>query len=319
MSIIQKVLIVDDVHQNLVFGLISNNFDVFYLPDIQANEIADFIVKENIEGLIIRSKLFLTEDFFTKCSSLRWVARGGAGMDNIDEDAAFLAGVKLMNSENANSDAVGEQTLAMLLALRTNLVKSHNEVSQGIWNREGNRGIELKGKTVGIIGYGNTGKAVCEKLSGFGVHILVYDKYKSKFSDTNLTEVNFDQILAKSDIISLHIPLNKETENFVNDEFINKVSKPFVLLNLSRGKIVDIQSVIRFLNTGKIVGFGADVLPNEPPNSNNDFDRKMLQSLNSFSNVLLTPHVGGWTIESYEKISQILLFNILNFNKISMA
>jgi D-3-phosphoglycerate dehydrogenase len=222
-----------------------------------------------------------------------------------------------MNSENANSDAVGEHTLAMLLALRTNLVKSHNEVAQGIWNREGNRGFELKGKTVGIIGYGNTGKAVCEKLSGFGVKILVHDKYKSEFSDTNLTEANLDEILAKSDIISLHIPLNKETENFVNDEFINKVSKPFVLLNLSRGKIVDIQSVIRFLQSGKIVGFGADVLPNEPPNLNNDFDRNMLQKLNSYTNVLLTPHVGGWTIESYEKISEILLLNILKFNKIN--
>ncbi len=289
------------------------------MPEIKANKIADFIVNENIEGLVIRSKLFLNEDFFVKCSSLIWVARGGAGMDNIDEDAAFRAGVKLMNSENANSDAVGEQTLAMLLALRTNLVKSHNEVSSGIWNREGNRGVELKGKTVGIIGYGNTGKAVCEKLSGFGVNILVYDKYKSEFSDTNLTEVKLDEILAKSDIISLHIPLNSETENFVNDSFINQVTNPFVLLNLSRGKIVDIQSVIKFLKSGKIVGFGADVLPNEPPNMNDDFDKKMLQTLNSFSNVLLTPHVGGWTIESYEKISEILLINILNYNNISRA
>jgi len=318
-SIVQKVLIVDDVHQSLVFGLISNNFDVFYIPEIKANEITDFVVNENIEGLVIRSKLFLNEDFFVKCSSLIWVARGGAGMDNIDEDAAFRAGVKLMNSENANSDAVGEQTLAMLLALRTNLIKSHNEVSRGIWNREGNRGIELKGKTVGIIGYGNTGKAVCEKLSGFGVNILVYDKYKSKFSDTNLTEVKLDEILAKSDIISLHIPLNSETQNFVNDSFINQVSKPFVLLNLSRGNIVDIQSVIKFLKTGKIVGYAADVLPNEPPNLNDDLDRNMLQMLNSFSNVLLTPHVGGWTIESYEKISKILLLNILKFNNITVV
>lgn len=316
MSAIQKVLIVDDVHQSLVFGLISNNFDVYYMPDIKANEIAEFIQKENIEGLVIRSKLFLNEAFFSQCSTLIWVARGGAGMDNIDEDAAFRSGVALMNSENANSDAVGEQTLAMLLALRTNLVKAHNEVSKGIWDREGNRGIELKGKTVGIIGYGNTGKAVCEKLSGFGVKILVYDKYKSKFSDTNLTEVNLDEILAKSDVISLHIPLNSETENFVNDDFINRVSKPFVLLNLSRGKVVDIQSVMKFLKTGKIVGFAADVLPNEPINLSNDFDNKMLQTLNLYSNVLLTPHVGGWTIESYEKISEILLINILKYNNI---
>ena len=289
------------------------------MPDIKANEIADFIQKENIEGLVIRSKLFLNEAFFSQCSTLIWVARGGAGMDNIDEDAAFRSGVALMNSENANSDAVGEQTLAMLLALRTNLVKAHNEVSKGIWDREGNRGIELKGKTVGIIGYGNTGKAVCEKLSGFGVKILVYDKYKSKFSDTNLTEVKLDEIFAKSDVISLHIPLNSETENFVNDDFINRVSKPFVLLNLSRGKVVDIQSVMKFLETGKIVGFAADVLPNEPINLSNNFDNRMLQTLNLYSNVLLTPHVGGWTIESYEKISEILLFKILKYNNIIVS
>lgn len=317
MAIFQKVLIVDDVHESLVFGLISNNFDVYYLPDILPAEIIPYILEEGIEGLVIRSKLFLDGAFFSQCSNLKWVARGGAGMDNIDENAASMAGVHLMNSENANSDAVGEQTLAMLLSLRTNLVKSHNEVVQGIWNREGNRGIELKGKTVGIIGYGNTGKAVCQKLLGFGVQILVYDKYKSGFTDNNLTQCNLDEILTKSDIISLHIPLTSETENFVNEDFINSVAKPFVLLNLSRGKIVDIQSVIKFLGTGKLMGFAADVLPSEPPKLDNENDKKMLQMLSSFPNVILSPHVGGWTIESYEKISEILLRNILKYNLLS--
>lgn len=311
---LKKVLIVDDVHQLLVHGLITENFDVHYRPDLKENEVINFIQEVGFEGLVIRSKMYLNRDFFDRCGSLEWVARAGAGMDNIDVEAAYECGVHLMNSENANSDAVGEQTLAMLLAIQTNLVKSHNEVIQFQWDREGNRGFELKGKTVGIIGYGNTGMAVAEKLSGFGVEILAYDKYKSKFTDNNVTEVNLDELMDKSDVISLHIPLTKETENFVDDSFINRVSKPFILLNLSRGKIVDIQSVVKFLESGKLIGFGADVLPVEPPSKSNEIDRKMLQKLFDFRNVVLSPHVGGWTIESYEKISQILLFNILKYN-----
>jgi len=237
-------------------------------------------------------------------------------MDNIDEDAAQNAGVYLMNSENANSDAVGEQTLGMLLAIHTNLVKSHNEVVKFQWDREGNRGSELKGKTVGIIGYGNTGMSVAQKLIGFGVEILAYDKYKTKFSDENVTEVDLSRLLDKSDVISLHIPLTKETENLVDDNFINNVKKPFILLNLSRGKIVDIQSVVKFLNSGKLIGFGADVLPTEPPSKSNEIDRKMLQKLFDFKNVILSPHIGGWTIESYERISQFLLAKILKYNNI---
>ncbi len=314
--LLQKVLIVDDVHQTLVHGLISENFDVHYRPDLLENEIINFIQTVGFEGLVIRSKMYLNKSFFDQCGSIRWIARAGAGMDNIDEGAAFNAGVHLMNSENANSDAVGEQTLAMLLAIHTKLLKSHNEVVQFQWDREGNRGFELKGKTVGIIGYGNTGMAVSQKLSGFGVEILAYDKYKSKFSDNNVTEVNLAELMDKSDVISLHIPLTKETENFVDDKFINGVKKPFVLMNLSRGKIVDIQSVVRFLETGKLIGYGADVLPVEPPSKGNENERNLLQKLFDLNNVVLSPHVGGWTIESYEKISQVLLVNILKYNNL---
>lgn len=315
--LLKKVLIVDDVHQSLVHGLIAENFDVHYRPDLLENEIVNFIQTVGFEGLVIRSKMYLNVSFFDQCGSIRWIARAGAGMDNIDEEAAHNAGVHLMNSENANSDAVGEQTLAMLLAIHTNLVKSHGEVIRFQWDREGNRGFELKGKTVGIIGYGNTGKAVAEKLGGFGVQILAYDKYKSKFSDNNVTEVNLDELKDKSDVISLHIPLTKETENLVDEQFINGVKKPFVLLNLSRGKIVDIQSVVNFLESGKLIGFGADVLPVEPPLKSNEKDHRMLQKLFDFRNVVLSPHVGGWTIESYERISQILLFNILKYSKLN--
>ena len=314
--LLQKVLIVDDVHQCLVHGLIAENFDVHYRPDLNQNEIVSFIQSIGFEGLVIRSKMYLDQAFFEQCGSIEWIARAGAGMDNIDEDAAQNAGVYLMNSENANSDAVGEQTLGMLLAIHTNLVKSHNEVVQFQWDREGNRGFELKGKTVGIIGYGNTGMSVAQKLIGFGVEILAYDKYKTKFSDENVTEVDLSRLLDKSDVISLHIPLTKETENLVDDNFINNVKKPFILLNLSRGKIVDIQSVVKFLNSGKLIGFGADVLPTEPPSKSNEIDRKMLQKLFDFKNVILSPHIGGWTIESYERISQFLLVKILKYNNI---
>ncbi len=315
--LLKKVLIVDDVHQSLVHGLITENFDVHYRPDLLENEIVNFIQTVGFEGLVIRSKMYLNKSFFDQCGSIRWIARAGAGMDNIDEEAAYNAGVHLMNSENANSDAVGEQTLAMLLAIHTNLIKSHNEVVQFQWDREGNRGFELKGKTVGIIGYGNTGRAVAQKLGGFGVQILAYDKYKSKFSDNNVTEVNLAEIMDKSDVISLHIPLTKETENFVDESFINGVKKPFLLMNLSRGKIVDIQSVVRFLETGKLIGYGADVLPVEPPSKGNENERNLLQKLFDFNNVVLSPHVGGWTVESYERISQILLCNILKYSNLN--
>ena len=312
----KKVLIVDDVHQLLVHGLIAENFDVYYRPDLKEDEIVNLIQSVGFEGLVIRSKMYLDEHFFNQCDGIRWVARAGAGMDNIDENAAKNAGVFLMNSENANSDAVGEQTLAMLLAIHTNLVKSHNEVTDFQWNREANRGFELKGKTVGIIGYGNTGMAVAQKLSGFGVEILAYDKYKSKFTDNKVTEVDLDKLMDKSDVISMHVPLTEETENMVDENFINRVKKPFVLLNLSRGKVVDLQSVVSFLGSGKLIGFGADVLPTEPPSKANEIERKLLQKLFDFKNVVLSPHVGGWTIESYEKISQVLLVNILKYNNI---
>lgn len=311
-----KVLIIDDVHQILVHGLIAQNFDVHYFPDIAQNDIVPFLQNSDFEGLVVRSKMFLDTNFFQSCGSLKWVARAGAGMDNIDTEAAKLAGVTLFNSENANSDAVGEQTLAMLLGLCTKLVLGNNHVKEFQWDREAHRGFELKGKTIGIIGYGNTGMAVAEKLQGFGVEVIAHDKYKSQFTDNKVTEVNLDTILDKSDVISLHIPLTDETRNFVDFSFLNSVRKPFVLLNLSRGQIVDIESVVSFLESGKMIGFCADVLPMEPPKKSDEKGTKLLQKLFSFENVIVTPHVGGWTIESYEKISQVLLSNVLKYYNI---
>ncbi len=311
-----KVLIIDDVHQSLVHGLIAQNFDVHYRPDIQKSEVVSLLQVDDFEGLVVRSKFFLDADFFQNCGNLKWVARAGAGMDNIDVAAANNKGVVLMNSGNANSDAVAEQTLAMLLAICTKLTIANSQVKQFIWDREGNRGFELKGKTVGIIGYGNTGMAVAEKLQGFGVHVLAFDKYKSEFSDNKVTEVDLTTILDKSDVISLHIPLTEETRFFVDFSFLNSLKKPVILLNLSRGQIVDIESVNQFLDSGKLIGFCADVLVVEPPEKSNDNERKMLQKLFSFENVIVSPHVGGWTTESYEKISQFLLSNILNYYKL---
>lgn len=311
-----KILIVDDVHQSLVHGLIAQNFDVFYRPEIQKSEVMDILNSHDFEGLVVRSKFFLDADFFSNCGNLKWVARAGAGMDNIDVDAAQSAGVVLMNSGNANSDAVAEQTMAMLLGICTKLMIANSQVKQFVWDREGNRGFELKGKTVGIIGYGNTGMAVAEKLQGFGVHVLAYDKYKSEFSDNKVTEVDLATILDKSDVITLHIPLTDETRFFVDFSFLNSLKKPVILLNLSRGQIVDIESVNQFLESGKLIGFCADVLPVEPPKNSNEIDFKKLQKLFSFENVIVSPHVGGWTVESYEKISQFLLSNILNYYKL---
>lgn len=311
-----KVLIIDDVHQSLVHGLIAQNFDVFYRPEILKSDVVALLQDNDFEGLVVRSKIFLDAAFFQSCGPLKWVARAGAGMDNIDVEAARNASVELMNSGNANSDAVAEQTLAMLLSICTKLMAANSQVKQFVWDREGNRGFELKGKTVGIIGYGNTGMAVAEKLQGFGVHVLAYDKYKSEFSDNKVTEVDLTTILDKSDVISLHIPLTDETRLFVDFSFLNSIKKPVILMNLSRGQIVDIESVNKFLESGKLIGFCADVLPVEPPEKSNESDRKKLQKLFSFENVIVSPHVGGWTVESYERISHFLLSNILKYYKL---
>jgi D-3-phosphoglycerate dehydrogenase len=280
-----------------------------YHPECTRNEILKAL-ESGAMGLVLRSKTTADSELISKGTNLKFIARGGAGMDNIDEEAAAASGVICFNAGEANSDAVGEHTLGMLLSLMHKIVKADKEVRQGLWQREENRGLELSGKTVGIIGFGNTGSAVAKKLSGFNVKVLAYDKYKSGFSNEWVQEVSEAEIFENVDILTLHIPLDRHTKFMVNTEYLQRFVRKIYLLNASRGKIVHTQSVVNLLDSGKILGFAADVLEHENPLLMGDSERLWFDSLCKRDNVVLTPHVAGWTVESYEKIAQVLASKI---------
>jgi D-3-phosphoglycerate dehydrogenase len=269
----------------------------------------------NAYGLVLRSRFTIDAAFLAHCPQLKFIARSGSGLENIDRQTCEFKQIRLYNSPEGNRNAVAEHALGMLLSLLNKLNKADKEVRSGIWNREQNRGEELDGKTVGIIGYGNNGAAFAKKLRGFDVKVLAFDKYKSGFGDHFVQECTLEAIQQQADILSFHIPQNKETKYLFNQEFLQQMQKPFYLLNLSRGKIVDTEALIRGLQLGRIKGAGLDVLEYEQKSFEAFFDREMppaFQALIQQENVVLTPHVGGWTTESYVKLSSVLADKILS-------
>jgi len=265
-------------------------------------------------GIVIRSRFTIDSDFLKFCPNLKFIARSGSGLENIDTKICKDLGVRVYNSPEGNRNAVAEHALGMLLSLLHKIQKADKEVRQGEWNRESNRGEELDGKTVGIIGYGNNGAAFAKKLRGFDVRVLAYDKYKSGFGDHFVQECTLNAILEQADVISFHIPQNKETRSFLNKEFVSSMQKPFYLLNLSRGKIVDTAALVEGLQNGKIKGAGLDVLEFESKSFESFFEQELPGSFSyliNSENVVLTPHVGGWTSESYVKLSSVLADKIL--------
>lgn len=303
-----KILAVDPLHPVFMEKLNSEKFELVYQPDIAAHEIPDAL--EGIDILIVRSKVFVSEALCIKANKLKLVARAGSGLDNLKVDWLDKAGIHVVNTPEANSNAVAEHTLGMLLNLLNNISKGDKEIRNFIWDREGNRGEELSGKTVGIIGFGHTGSAFARTLQGFGVEIMAYDKYKTGFGNESVREVSMQDIFNETNVLSLHIPLTQETTNLVNHHFIQKFKKDFVLLNLSRGGIVVTSDVIQNLENKKIRAFGSDVLRNEQITQLNNQEFEEFQTLLNFKNVILTPHVGGWTQQSYKKISLSLATKI---------
>lgn len=266
-------------------------------------------------GLVIRSRFTIDETFLAFCPNLQFIARSGSGLENIDVKRCQSLNIRLYNSPEGNRNAVAEHALGMLLSLMNKLNKAHQEVRNGIWDREGNRGEELDGKTIGIIGYGNNGAAFAKKLRGFDVKVLAYDKYKSGFGDYQVQECTLEALQEQADIISFHVPQNKETKHFFSSEFLGQMAKPFYLLNLSRGKVVATAAIVEGLKSGQIKGAGLDVLEYEQKSFESFFDQEMptdFQYLVSADNVCLTPHVGGWTTESYVKLSSVLADKILS-------
>ncbi len=265
------------------------------------------------DGLIIRSRFNIDKQFLDAAKQLKFIGRVGAGLENIDCDYADQKGVYLVSAPEGNRNAVGEHALGMLLSLFNKLNKADREVRNGKWLREANRGLELDGKTVGLIGYGNMGKAFAKKLSGFDVNVLCYD-IKANVGDDNAKQVSLKVLQEKADVLSLHTPETPLTLNMVNIEFINSFKKPFWLINTARGKSVVTQDLVAALKAEKILGAGLDVLEYEKSSFENLFASdnmpKAFQYLIESENVLLSPHVAGWTIESHIKLAQTIVDKI---------
>ncbi|HKG07012.1 MAG TPA: 2-hydroxyacid dehydrogenase [Pedobacter sp.] len=297
-----KILIVDDLHPVFKESAAAMGYEVHDEPLITRAETLNIIAQ--YEGIAVRTKFLIDKELINAAPKLKFVARAGAGLDNIDERYAKEKDIKLLNAPEGNRDAVGEHALGMLLSLTNNFRKGDHEIRNGVWDREGNRGYELKGKTVGIIGYGHMGRSFAKRLSGFDVHTIAYDKYKTGFSDDYANEVSMEEIVKHSDVVSLHIPLTSETRLMLNDEYFFHFRKPIFFINTARGEIADVKSILKAIKTGKILGAGLDVLQAEkfPVLGQQDWYQELIQS----DKVLLTPHVGGWTFDSYRKISEVL-------------
>lgn len=265
------------------------------------------------DGLVIRSRFTIDKTFLDKATNLKFIGRVGAGVENIDGEYAKLKNISLISAPEGNRNAVGEHALGMLLSLFNKLNKADKEVRDGKWLREENRGIELDGKTVGLIGYGNMGKAFAKKLRGFDVEVLCYD-IKPNVGDENCKQVSLNELQEKTDVLSLHTPQTELTMNMVNQHFINQFHKPFWLINTARGKSVVTSDLVNALKSGKVLGAGLDVLEYEKKSFENLFTATELpeafQYLIKSENVLLSPHVAGWTIESKEKLAQTIVNKI---------
>jgi len=324
-----KILFIDSAHPSLKIQLEKNGFT--------CDE--DFISsKENIEkkisqynGIILRSRFNIDKQFIDyltpgpspqgEGNALRFIARVGAGMEHIDTVYAESKGIKCISSPEGNRIAVAEHGLGMLLSLLNNISKANAEVRSGKWLREANRGTELEGKTIGIYGYGSTGSAFAKVLTGFGVKVLAYDKYKKSFGNEHVKESTPEEIFSSADVLSLHLPLNEELAFLVNDQFINKFRKNIYLINTSRGPIVKTEDLVKNLKSGKILGACLDVLEYEE-SSFEQMQRKAgtpqpeaLQYLLNSSKVILTPHIAGWSFESSEKMAKILAEKIISLSQ----
>ncbi|WP_439695439.1 NAD(P)-dependent oxidoreductase [Mucilaginibacter sp. AW1-7] len=297
-----NILIVDDVHPIFMELAEAKGYTCDYRPIIKTEEALQII--GNYAGLVIRSKFQVTKQVFDLATNLQFVARAGAGMDNIDEAYAAEKSIKLINAPEGNSDAVGEHAIGLLLSLMNNFNRGDAEIRNGKWEREGNRGYELKGKTVGIIGYGHMGHSLARKLSGFQVDVIAYDKYKTGFSDRYAREVSMEQIVKLSDVLSIHVPLTSETNGLIDDEYLFHFKKPIFFINTSRGKTAKVSSVLKAIKEGKILGAGLDVLEVEkfPTLAEQAWYDELRQS----GKVILSPHVAGWTFDSYRKISEVM-------------
>ncbi len=312
----KRVLVVDTVHPILLAGLRQMNFEV-----VENYEDSSEKIQENLGayyGMVVRSRFPIDAKFLRKGSHLRFIARVGAGMENIDLAVAKELNISCFKAPEGNRAAVAEQAIGMLLMLFNNLGRAHAQVKKSIWLREENRGWELEGKTVGIIGFGNMGSAFAQRLQGFGVKIVAYDKYKTNYVPNYVTECTLSELQAQSDVVSIHTPQTLETQGFVNKEFTHSFKKPFYLINTARGSSVLLKDLAESLQSGKILGACLDVLEYEKSSFENLFEQSLppeFDYLLKSDRVVISPHIAGWTQESNVKMAEVLLQKIAAFEK----
>lgn len=304
------VLIADEMHLSLMPMLENLGYQPDYQPKITRSEIIEKL--DTYVGLIIRSKTFVDAELLQNAQRLKFIGRAGAGLDLIDIEYVESRKITIFAANEGNRVAVAEHVLGMTLCLMNNILIADREVRNGVWQREKNRGYELMGKTVGIIGYGNNGSETAKRFKAFGCKVLAFDKYKKGFSDEFVEESSMDRIFEEADILSLHIPLTSDSNKWVNADFLSKFSKSIVLINAARGEIVSLSDLAESIENGKVRGACLDVLENEKLQKLTDEQKVVFEKLTASERVIFTPHIAGWTFESYVKINEVLIEKILS-------
>jgi D-3-phosphoglycerate dehydrogenase len=309
----KRVLVTDKAHPILEEKLREAGFACDVKPNLTYDELLSEV--NNYDALVVRSKVNIDKNFISQARTIKCIGRVGAGMETIDVDYAEQNGIVCLNSPEGNRDAVGEHTIGLLLALVNKMATANVEIRNGLWKREENRGIEIKGRTVGIIGFGNMGSSFAKRLQGFECDIISYDKYKTGYAPSYVEEIGLEELYSRADIVSFHIPLTDETHYMANESFFNSFAKPIYVLNTARGAVVKTVDLVEALKSGKVKGAALDVIEYEDM-TKDGLDIESLTDdfryLLSASNVLLTPHVGGWTVESKYKLAAVLADKIID-------
>lgn len=309
----KRVLVTDKTHPILCEKLQTAGYHCDVQADLSYNELLEVI--NNYDALVVRSKVEIDRNFLDNTHTLKCIGRVGAGMETIDVEYAEQKGIRCLNSPEGNRDAVGEHALGMLLALFNNMVRANNEIRTGLWKREANRGLEIKGKTIGVIGFGNMGSSFAKRLRGFECNIISYDKYKKNYAPEYVEEVELDELFERADVVSFHVPLTAETHYMADADFFNSFSKPIYLINTARGAVVKTVDLVSGMQSGKVLGVALDVIEYENM-SKDGLDLETLSAdfkyLLQADNAVLTPHIGGWTVESKYKLADVLADKIID-------
>jgi D-3-phosphoglycerate dehydrogenase len=299
------IIVTAKAHPVLMDTLQEKGYEVLYAPEITYDELSKIV--ENATGLVVTTRIKIDSAILDKAASLRWIGRLGSGLELIDLDYAASKNILCISSPEGNRNAVAEHALGLLLNLTNNISKSQAEVRNGQWIRDENRGTELNGKTIGIIGYGNTGAAFTKLLLAFNVTVLAYDKYKYGFGNANVKEANLEQVCRYADVISFHLPLTEETRYMADEDFFNALLQKPYIINTSRGKVIKTSALIKALQDEQVKGAALDVLENEDISNLNEKEKQEFDFLKNRPDVLITPHIAGYSAEAFYKMSEILL------------